>query len=245
MKVETLSICAPDLAERLGQWNDHLQYEKNLSRHTLRAYSTDLSHFVTFLLSHLGHPPGLNDLSEVSLRDFRAWLSRKAMDGAGSASRARSLSGVKNFLSWLDRQGIMHNATIKTVRTPKLPHKLPKPLQQKQTFEVLDQAGLLATKDWVAARDRALFTLLYGCGLRIDEALSLNIGDWPEDQSLTVTGKGNKQRQVPLLPIVQAAMENYLALSPHHTSSLREGRKADAAISEIALLRLAMTLLFL
>lgn len=215
MKKDTLAICAPDLAERLRQWTDYLQHEKQLSRHTLRAYTSDISHFIGFLFDHLGKEPGLDDLSQISIRDFRAWLSRKAMDGNSNASRARSLSGVKNFLQWLDKQGILHNAAISAVRTPKQAHKLPKPLQEKQAFEVLNNAGLLCTEDWIGARNAALFTLLYGCGLRIDEALSLNAGDWTDSDFLIITGKGNKQRQLPVLPIVKSAIKNYLELTPY------------------------------
>ena len=202
IKQDVLAICAADLAKRLEQWQDWLVHEKNVSRHTLRAYTSDITHFIKFLRDHIGRPPGLGDLSDVSIRDFRAWMSRKAMDGTGNASRARSLSGIKNLLNWMDRQGIMHNAAIGTVRSPKLPHKLPRPLQEKQAFEVLKNAGLLATEDWIEARDRALFTLLYGCGLRIDEALSLNISDLPRDGFLRVTGKGQKERQIPVIDIV-------------------------------------------
>lgn len=214
IKPQILALCAPDLAGRLAQWQDFLRHEKNVSRHTLRAYCTDLSHFMTFLADHLGEPPGLNALSDAGIRDFRAWMSRKAMDGTSNASRARSLSGVKNFLSWLDRQGIMHNAAIGGVRTPKLPHKLPRPLHETQAMRVLDSTDILPKQDWVAARDRALFTLLYGCGLRIDEALSLNVADLPREGVIRVTGKGNKQREVPVIAIVEQALTGYLAQTP-------------------------------
>lgn len=236
---ETLALCAPDLENKLHAWQDYLQYEKNFSRHTLRAYTGDVEQFLTFLQSYTEEPPSLNTLSAAGLTEFRAWISRKAMSGIGSASRARSLSGVKNFMSWLDKQGIMHNPVIGTMRGPKLPRKLPRPLGERQSLEVLENAGLHAKDDWVAARDRALFTLLYGGGLRIDEALSLNIGDIPlsarhpgagrdldaieaeesdahrnETLSLYVTGKGNRERLVPLLPIVRTALEQYIRLIP-------------------------------
>src|SRR5690606_3330600 len=167
------------------------------------AYTSDVTHFVEFLVPHLGKPPGLDDLSSVGIRDFRAWMSQKAMNGTSNASRARSLSGIKNLLSWLDKQGIMHNAAIKTVRTPKLPHKLPRPLHENQALNVLESAGLFSKEDWIAMRDRALFTLLYGCGLRIDEALSLDIRNMPQSGFLRVTGKGNKERQIPVISIVE------------------------------------------
>lgn len=214
LKQEIIALCAADLADKLRRWQDHLISEKQVSRHTLRAYTGDVTHFVTFLAAHIGKSPSLNDLSEVGIRDFRAWMSRKAMDGTGNASRARSLSGIKSLIHWLDKQGIMHNAAIKTVRTPKLPHKLPRPLQETQAKTVLENAGLMAKQDWVEARDRALFTLLYGCGLRIDEALQLNGKDLPRDGFLRVIGKGSKERQVPVIPLVNSALRQYTDLLP-------------------------------
>lgn len=210
----TLGLCADDLANTLQKWQDFLRFEKHVSKHTFRAYASDITQFITFLNTHIGKPPSINDLSEASIGDFRAWLSRKAMNGASNASRARSLSGLKNFLNWMDKQGIMHNAAIKIIRTPKKHHKLPRPLEQRQAFEVLKQAGLFANEDWIEARDRALFTLLYGCGLRIDEALSLNIEHRPKDGFLRVTGKGNKQRQVPVIAIVSQSIQHYIELMP-------------------------------
>lgn len=222
IKAETLAICAADLAKALKAWEEYLAYEKNVSRHTLRAYAGDVGHFITFLNSHYGKPPSLDDISETKIRDFRGWMSRKAMEGNGNASRARALSGVKNFLSWLDRNGIVHNAHINTVRTPKLPHKLPRPLHENQIFRVLEDIGMFNIReDWIEQRDRALFTLLYGCGLRINEALSLDIADLPRDGFLRVMGKGGKERQVPVLGIVQTMLEAYLKTDPYPQDKAR------------------------
>lgn len=220
MKQEILSLCAPDLADTIVKWQDYLCVEKNLSNHTLRAYSSDVGHFVRFLCHHYGgEPPSLDDLSQVSVRDFRSWLSSKAVTqdgkkGVGRASRARSLSGVKNFLSWLDKQGIMHNAAISVIRAPKLPHKLPGPLEEQQALSILDNAGTFEREDWISMRNMALFTLLYGCGLRISEALALNIEDMPRDGFLRVRGKGSKERQVPVLSAVETILKDYLNEAP-------------------------------
>lgn len=220
MKIEILALCAPDLVQRLEQWLDHLRYEKNVSRHTLRAYSGDVGYFLQFLQKHIGEPPSLDSLSEASIRDFRSWLSKKATDGNSNATRARALSGVKNFLSWLDRQGIMHNPAINILRSPKLPHKLPRPLHENQAFRLLQSTDISSGKaDWLALRDRALFTLLWGCGLRIDEALSLNISDLPRDGYLRIMGKGRKERQVPALTIVDTMLTSYLAECPFPTDN--------------------------
>jgi len=207
----TLESCAPDLADRLLQWYQWLKVEKNMSPHTLRAYIHDVSQFVTFLASHNAHSISLNNLSDASIRDFRAWMSRRTMEGAKSSTRARSLAGVKNFLAWLDKQGIMHNAAIHTVRTPKKMHRLPRPLHEKQAQTLLDSTG---TESWLELRNKALFTLLYGCGLRIDEALSLNLRDLPRDGFIRVMGKGRKERQVPVLTIVETTLTAYRASCP-------------------------------
>lgn len=241
IKPETFAICAPDLTARMREWQDYLSHERKVSRHTLRAYCSDLSHFITFLQDHTGKAPGLDDLSSTGLRDFRAWMSKKVMEGAGNASRARSLSGIKNFLSWLDKNGIMHNAAISVVRTPKLAHKLPRALHENQAQRLLDSSDLLTTGDWTGQRDRALFTLLYGCGLRIDEALSLNITDMPRNGVLRVTGKGRKQREVPVIDIVEKTIKAYLAQCPFPQTPERplfmgeRGKRLNQGIAQKAL----------
>jgi len=215
IKQLTLTSCAADLAARLQQWQDYLLHEKRVSKHTYRAYCGDLSHFLTFLAQHLNKAPGLDDLSNVSITDFRAWMSRKAIEGAGNASRARSLSGIKNFLGWLDKNGHMHNAAVSTLRSPKLPRKLPRPIHENQAMNILESADLFVKDNWIGQRDRALFTLLYGCGLRIDEALQLNIKDMPRDGYIRVMGKGSKERQVPVLSIVEDTIKAYLDQCPY------------------------------
>ncbi|MGQ0527948.1 MAG: tyrosine recombinase XerC [Alphaproteobacteria bacterium] len=236
MKPDILALCADDLAGMLGRWSEWLEFEKNMSRHTIRAYEGDAAHFVTFMRDHLGNPPGLNDLSGMALRDFRGWMSKKALGGASNASRARSLSGVKNFLNWLDHQGILHNAAIKNVRTPKLAHKLPRPLHEKQAFALLDKAAEGAS--WIGLRDHTLFMLLYGCGLRIDEALALDIGHMPKDGYLRVLGKGRKERQVPVLENVQSALGQYLKACPYPGDAARaifvgvRGERLNAGVAQ-------------
>lgn len=215
LKQETLALCAEDLRDKLERWQDYLQVEKYVSPHTLRAYTADVSYFIAFLTNHMAKEPCLDDLSNVSIRDFRSWMSRKAMDGASNASRARSLSGVKSFLHWLDNQGIMHNASINLVRSPKLPHKLPRPLHEEQAFEVITNGDMLESKSWIGKRNNALFTLLYGSGMRINEALGLNLEDQPRDGFIRVMGKGRKERQLPVLKIVESTLYEYLRTCPY------------------------------
>ncbi|QQG37034.1 MAG: tyrosine recombinase XerC [Micavibrio aeruginosavorus] len=239
-----LAGCAPDLADTILRWRRWLVSEKNMSRHTVRAYGIDLGQFISFLTHHHGRSPCLHDIGETSLSDFRAWMSRRTMDGASAASRARSLSGVKNFLGWLDRQGIVHNAAIGIVRTPKKPHKLPRPLYEKQAIELVH----IPSEDWVSLRNRALFTLLYGCGLRINEALSLDIRDLPRDGYLRVLGKGQKERMVPVLEIVEKSLTNYRTECPFAETADRplfmgeRGKRLQQQIAQKALRELRMEL---
>lgn len=238
MDSNVIERCAPDLADQIGGWVKYLTYEKNVSKHTLRAYSGDVGQFIIFLSEHFGKPPSLDDLSAVSITDFRSWLSGKAADGASAASRARSLSGIKNFLSWLDKQGVMHNAAISVVRTPKQKRKLPRPLQESQAFRLLET---MDAQDWVGLRDKALFTLLYGCGLRIDEALSLNLAQVSGDNFMIVRGKGNKERQVPVLPAIWAAINQYRAACPFAETRARpvfvgeKGKRLHQGVAQKAL----------
>lgn len=218
IKDEILECCASDLGKALGEWQRWLKVEKNVSRHTLRAYAGDLSQFVSFLAKHKGKSISVSDVSGTNLSEFRSWMSRLTMNGAAASSRARSLSGVKNFLHWMDKQGLAHNAAITTVRTPKQPRKLPRPLQETQAFELLSQTE---AGDWVSLRDHALFSMLYGCGLRIDEALSLNIVDLPHDGFIRVIGKGRKERQVPILPMVVEALDQYREACPFAEEAAR------------------------
>lgn len=248
LKNELLILCAADLYKHLQDWHGYLRTERNVSRHTLRAYIGDVSHFLKFLNGHLGKPVSLNDLSEAGIRDFRAWMSKKAMEGTANSSRARSLSGIKNFLGWLDKQGVMHNASLGIIRSPKLPHKIPRPLHEVQARDLLQSASALAKEDWIGLRDRALFTLLYGCGLRIDEALSLNMGDLPRDGFIRVTGKGRKERQVPVIEIVERHLKDYLDACPFPSEDSRaiflgvKGERLNQGVAQKAMRQLRSVL---
>lgn len=206
--------CAADLAEKFALWTQYLSVEKRFSPHTLRAYLFDLHYFFNFMTRHLGRPPSMNDLGNASIRDFRAWLTKETAEGKGASTRARSMASVRNFMKWLDKNGYLHNPAIASLRTPKQPKRLPRALPPAQAKETLEHADELPQEEWVGLRDRALFTLLYGCGLRIDEALKLDYGNRPQNGEVRVMGKGSKERMVPVLPVVEAAIEKYIAHMP-------------------------------
>ena len=206
---------ADDVIAAVDDWRRWIAHERRASPHTLEAYSRDLAVFLGFLTEHLGHPPSQDDLATLSVADFRGFLARRAGDGIAHSSLARAMSTLRNFFRFLDRTGRVRNAAIGAVRTPKPRPPIPKPLSEVEALEVIEAAGSLSPTPWIARRDAALFTLLYGCGLRIDEALGLDRGEAPGSESMVITGKGNKQRMVPVLPIVIEAIAEYLAACPY------------------------------
>jgi integrase/recombinase XerC len=205
----------PDVVAAVEAWRLWLTTERASSRHTVAAYLHDTAVFLAFLTGYSGRPPGFSDLAGLGLREIRAWQSELARRDLDPASRARALSAVKAFYRRLDRAGHLHNPAMAMARAPKVPRRVPRPLTVVDAADVLTTAGEDA--DWIGLRDRALFTLLYGCGLRIDEALRLNAGCLPLGETLVVTGKGSKQRMVPLLPVVRTSVSTYAAASPFPT----------------------------
>ena len=193
----------------------YLKDEKRYSPHTLSAYARDLEGFLRFCTTHLGGVPNHRELADLKTADFRAWLAKLASDNKAKTTIARAMSGVRSFFRWMERNDLVVNPAIGSVRTPKLPTGIPKPISENDATEVIALAGELSDEPWVQARDVALLTLLYGCGLRISEALNLNVEDIKSNRVLTILGKGNKERIVPVLPIVQDAITLYLKLTPH------------------------------
>jgi integrase/recombinase XerC len=207
----------PDLAEAIRRWQAWLQHERRASPHTVASYGGDLAGFCDFLLEHLGDVPGLGHLSALTAGDFRAWLARRAGDGLERSSTARALSTVRTFFRFLDRQGLAHNPALATIRTPKLPRSLPKPLTEADAVEAVTAIAALAKDAWQGKRDAAVLALLYGAGLRIAEALGLVRANAPlRPGLLTILGKGSKERVVPILPAVASAIADYVAACPWH-----------------------------
>ncbi|HSE78819.1 MAG TPA: tyrosine recombinase XerC [Alphaproteobacteria bacterium] len=203
-----------DLAEAAVAWAGWLGLERRVSRHTTAAYLRDLAAFFAFLCDHLGALPSLARLAELRAADFRAWLARRVGEGKVATSNARALSTLRGFFRWLDRRGLAHNPHLAQLRTPKRPHGVPKPLNEPDAALAVDEVGRFSDEPWIAARDTAVLTLLYGCGLRIDEALSLDRRVLPLGETIAVLGKGRKTRVVPLLPVVRAAIDDYVARCP-------------------------------
>jgi len=205
---------ADDTCRAIEDWRRWIAEERRSSAHTLDAYSRDLAAFLDFLTEHLGRLPALADLDGLSAADFRSFLARRVAEGIAHSSLARSMSTLRNFFRFLDRTGRASNATLGAVRAPRPKPPIPKPLAVGDALDLIDAAATLSDTKWIGRRDVALFTMLYGCGLRIDEALSLRRAEAPKEDSMVVTGKGRKQRVVPVLPAVREAIDAYLAECP-------------------------------
>ena len=208
---------SPYVKEAVEGWLAYLTIERQLAANTAEAYSRDISQFLAFFAGKLNKLPDMKELLALQARDVRGFLAARRGDGVGSRSLSRSLSALRMFYKFLERRGYGKNDAIRAVSLPKLPHSVPKPLTAPKATALVD--GDIASPDapeWILARDTAVLALLYGSGLRISEALSLERKDAPIKgrDMLRVTGKGNKTRVVPVLPIVREAIERYLALCP-------------------------------
>lgn len=195
---------------QLAKWLDHLRGVDGVSDHTIRAYQQDVSGFLGFLIQHHGAEGTFPTPS-----DLRAWMAHCRNHGLSARSLARALSAVKGFIAWIaDAQGMDASLTL-SMRSPKHRRKLPRPLSEDGACAMLDTVGDYASADWIAARDTAVVTLLYGCGLRISEALGLTGGASPLPEVLRIIGKGDKERLVPTLPAARAAVAHYVRLCPY------------------------------
>ena len=202
------------LAER-KTWLDSLAGERRLSQLTIEAYERDTRQFLMFLTGHAGGPARLSDIKALRPADLRAFLATRRKDGAGARTLGRGLAGLRSFLRHLEKKGLANAAGARAVRSPRQPKSLPKPLSAVQAVRVTSDEGQLAEEPWIAARNAALLSLLYGSGLRISEALSLSRQDFPPGAgTLRITGKGGKTRIVPLLAATAEAVEAYLDRCP-------------------------------
>jgi len=211
---------AGDLTSAIAEWQSWLGNERRASPHTALGYGRDLAGFLDFLREHLGALPSLAALDALGPADFRAYLAARGQDGIERSSSARALSTLRGFFRFLDRRGLAKNAALAAVRTPKLPKSVPKPLSAEDARLALERIVELAEAPWIGRRDLAILTLLYGCGLRLSEALGLRRDEAPlKPGMVSITGKGRKTRLVPVLPAVSEAVAGYLALCPHRLAA--------------------------
>jgi integrase/recombinase XerC len=207
---------ATKVAAEITNWLAHLGAERRMSPNTIEAYRRDVLQFLAFLADHSGGAPSLKELAALTPADVRAFMAARRAAGIGSRSLMRTLAGARAFARFLERNGKGKVGALAAVRGPKLAKTLPRPLTVAAAKGIADpdSAAGDGREPWIHARDAAVLALLYGCGLRIAEALGLKRGDFGVRDVLTVMGKGSKQRMVPLIPQVQKLIADYIALCP-------------------------------
>lgn len=214
---EFLIYCSKNVAEQKASWLQWLTNEKRVSTKTLDAYERDVRQFLKHLTGHVGEPARIEDLANLKPMDMRGYLARRREDGAQARTLGRGLAGIRSFIRFLEKQGLANSAGIAATRSPKQPKTLPKAIQASQALRLSDAEEQMHETPWIAARDAAVMTLLYGCGLRIGEALSLTADDLAsaKNGSIRVTGKGGVTRLVPVLPQVKEAVDQYIKKCPY------------------------------
>lgn len=203
--------------DALTAWLGYLANERRSSPRTLEAYGDAVRRYIVFLQNHHGEAVSLQSLGEVSAADLRAYLASRRAGKTPLSPRSLSqvISAIRTFHRYLDRRLGVANAQIGLVRGPRVTPGVPRPVSEDQARGMIAEPALDTDRaGWEMARDAALLTLLYGCGLRISEALALTCGDVPLGASIRVTGKGGKTRVVPVLPAVSEAIAVYLAALP-------------------------------
>lgn len=215
---EFLVIAKADLLAARGEWLKALSGERRLAAETLEAYERDTRQFLRFLTGHCGGPPGLADVAELRPADLRAFLAQRRQAGVGARTMGRGLAGIRSLLRHLERQGLANAAGAAALRSPRQPKSLPRPLTATDARRVVSAGEQLAEEPWIAARNAAVLTLLYGSGLRISEALGIQAGGLAgeDDTVLRVAGKGGKVRLAPVLPVALQAVAEYRRLCPYH-----------------------------
>ena len=220
---EFLIPAKPDLQAARESWLKMLARERRLSPETVEAYERDTRQFLHFLTGHCGGSPGISDIADLRPADLRGFLAARRAGGAGARTLGRGLAGIRSLLRFLERRGLVNAAGAAALRAPRQPKSLPKPLTASDAKHVVSVEGQLAEQPWIAARNAAVLTLLYGSGLRISEALGLSCRalsgadlSSPADTVLRVAGKGGKTRLVPVLPVALRAIAEYRRLCPYH-----------------------------
>ena len=213
-----MTALSPQQRDALEEWGRQLSALRGAAAKTVTAYQADVAAFLHFMAIHRGGTEGLAALASLPQADLRAFMAHERARGVSARSLARSLSALRNFAAWLsDRTGADATAIL-TARAPRFKRKLPRPLAEEDAARMIETVADLRSDDWVAARDRAVLTLLYGCGLRISEALGLTAAAHPLPEVLRITGKGAKTRLVPVLPVAREAVAHYVRLCPFDLS---------------------------
>ncbi|WP_435163786.1 tyrosine recombinase XerC [Falsirhodobacter sp. 1013] len=214
-----MSLAIPPAArDALERWLSHLQSLDGRSPATVRAYALDVTRWLDFIARHRGEGYGLSVLIAADQGDLRSWMASERAAGVGSRSLARRLSAVKTFTGWLSEREGGDATAVLSARSPRYRRTLPRPLPEDAAREMLTEVAI-HPEEWIAARDQAVVTLLYGCGLRISEAIGLDCDVLPMPDTLRIRGKGGKERLIPTLPVAREAVEHYARLCPYELTA--------------------------
>jgi integrase/recombinase XerC len=233
-------MISPAARDALALWLDHQRALRGAAANTITAYKGDVTEFLTFITQHKGEQQGLGALADMTTSDMRAWMAFTRGHDIGARSLARKLSAVKSFYRWLAERNDFEPTAVLATRSPKFQRKLPRPLSVEAAKNVIETVEFQSLTPWISTRDQAVITLLYGCGLRISEALSLTGADAPLAATLRITGKGGKERLVPVLPAARAAVDAYTRVCPHPIDAIgplfmgaRGGKLSPRAIQSV------------
>lgn len=233
-------MISPAARDALERFLEHQQSILGAAENTTLAYGRDITAFLAFMTEHSGQTQGLAALARIATQDMRAWMAHTRSAGVGARSLARKLSAVKAFYKWLaQREGFEPTAVLCT-RAPKFTRKLPRPMAEEAARDLLDIAQLQSERPWVGLRDTAVLTLLWGCGLRISEALSLRGCDAPLPRVMRIVGKGGRERIVPVIDAARDGVDAYLRACPFDLQNdgplfraIRGGALAPRAIQQV------------
>ena len=190
-----------------------LQKEKKYSSNTISSYQDDIANFIYFIYKATNKIIDKNFLENLVVADFRSWLSER-LSNHGNNSNARAISTLRSFFRFLNENNLIENRQIFRIKTPKVSKPLPRAIEFSDIKKIIEKLENFHENRWEIDRDQAILFLVYGCGLRISEALSINKIALQNQSNLVITGKGKKQRMVPLIPIIKNKIDNYLAKCP-------------------------------
>jgi len=202
------------IEDAFTNWLGNLKEVRNLSDNTLISYKHDVKSFIEFISTHTGSEVSIKYLNDMKISDFRSFLSYLRNKDISSTSIARIISSLKSFFNYLLNTNLIESTVVQSLRTPKQKKSLPRPISSELAIETIKHAQDMEKEKWIGLRNKSILMLLYGCGLRISEALNLNFEDLNENDYLIIKGKGNKERMVPLMDYVKNDIENYIHECP-------------------------------
>ena len=202
------------IEDAFTNWLGNLKEVRNLSDNTLISYKHDVKSFIEFISTHTGSEVSIKYLNDMKISDFRSFLSYLRNKDISSTSIARIISSLKSFFNYLLNANLIESTVVQSLRTPKQKKSLPRPISSELAIETIKHAQDMEKEKWIGMRNKSILMLLYGCGLRISEALNLNFEDINENDYLIIKGKGNKERMVPLMDYVKNDIENYIHECP-------------------------------